>query len=329
MCYQILPLGGRPDVRLNMYVKYFSKILVSFLIPLSFVFPQSPPPTDQDCLICHGKPEISQITKDGIMRTLYVDPDKWSQDVHRQGHLTCVHCHIYADPFLHFREGFIDVDCARCHPIEAEEYQKNIHLTFTTATPGKELPLCYHCHTKHNVLPHDDPSSSVHESHIGKTCGSCHAEVMVKGILSGTSLGKISGHRKGDISEKFDMNVCLNCHYQDSAHGAKRVYKDFCIRCHDVRSKGNVVMGPTHLNSTRWAGINFIEDGLLFLLLVVSGTALLYRSRRGIIKKIVEWHQNMKIPATEIPERRENDGDGEEEQAPPSDDENQGDNENR
>lgn len=297
-----------------MHLKYVIALTFTTLLPFSFADAQSSAFSDQDCLACHGKPEISQIMHDGNLRTLYVDPEKWSQDIHHHGKLTCVDCHTNANPFLHFREGFIDVDCARCHPIEAEEYQKNIHLTFTTITPGKELPLCYHCHTKHNILRHDDPLSSVHESHVGETCGACHPEVMVKGILDGTSLGKISGHRKGDISEKFDMNVCINCHYQDSAHGAKRVYKDFCTRCHDVRSKGNLVIGPTHLNATRWAGLNFFGNGLLFLLFFASGTLLVFRSRKRIVARIASWQENMKMPvvpeepaphATETAEKQE------------------------
>jgi hypothetical protein len=289
-----------------MYLKYLTNIITAILILLSSAFPQSSPPSDKDCLTCHGKPEIAQILNDGKTRTLYVDPDEWSQDVHYLGKLTCIHCHTQANPLLHFREGFVDVDCARCHPIEEEEYQKNIHLTFNTITEGKELPLCYHCHTKHNILRHDDPSSSVHESHIEETCGSCHPEIMVKSILAGSSLGKISGHRKGDLSEKFDMSVCLNCHYEDSAHGAKRVYKDFCTRCHDVRSKGNIVMGPTHLDDKRWAGLNFIENGMLLLLLLGSGTLLFYKSRQGMMGKMREWQNKMKLPADEEKEKEGN-----------------------
>ena len=279
-----------------MHLKYLSAIFLLVLIPLTPAFPQSSTFSDQDCLTCHGKPEISQIMSDGNIRTLYVDSQKWSQDIHHLGKLTCIDCHTNANPFLHFREGYIDVDCARCHPIEAEEYQKNIHLTFTTISPGKELPLCYHCHTKHNILRHDDPLSSVHELNVGETCGTCHPEVMVRGILEGTSLGKISGHRKGDISDTFDMNVCIDCHYQDSAHGAKRVYKDFCTRCHDVRSKGNLVMGPTHLDAARWARLNSVGNGLFLLLFIASGTWLLYKSRKGIKTKITGWRNNMKIP---------------------------------
>ena len=238
---------------------------------------------------------------DGNLRTLYVDPEKWSQDIHHLGNLTCVDCHTNAHPLLHFREGFIDVDCARCHPIEEEEYQKNIHLTFSTITPGKELPLCYHCHTKHNILKHDDPESSVHESNVGETCRACHPEIMAKGILEGTSLGKISGHRKGDLAEKFDMNVCISCHYQDSAHGAKRVYKDFCTRCHDVQSKGNLIMGPTHLNAARWSGLNYVGNGLLFFLLLMSGSLFVLKSRKRIVSRIAAWQENMKMPV--VPEK--------------------------
>lgn len=310
-----------------MYLKYLANILVAVLILFSPLFPRSPLPSDQDCLTCHGKPEISQITPDGKTRSLYVDPDEWARDIHYQGKMTCVHCHVYATPLLHFREGFIDVDCARCHPIEAEEYQKNIHLTFTSITEGKELPLCYHCHTKHHILRHDDPSSSVHESRIGETCGTCHPEVMVKNILKGSSLGKISGHRKGDLSEKFDMSVCISCHYEDSAHGAKRVYKDFCTGCHDVRSKGNIVMGPTHLDDKRWAGLNLSENGLLLLLLLGTGTMFLVRSRHGILEKITAWHQKMKVMPEEGEHKKENNPSAINDEPPPSRGKNRGDDE--
>ena len=298
-----------------MQLRYLIFTAIGLLLFFTSVNGQSPAFSDEDCLSCHGKPEISQIMHDGSLRSLHVDPEEWSRDIHHQGQISCIDCHTNAKPFLHFREGFIDVDCARCHPIEAEEYQKNVHQTFRTATPGKELPLCYHCHTKHHILRHDDPQSSVHESQIGKTCGTCHPEIMVKGILEGTSLGKISGHRKGDLAEKYDMHVCLNCHYQDSAHGAKRVYKDFCTRCHDVRSKGELIMGPTHLDDARWSSLNIIGNALFFLLLAASGTAIVYKSRKRISSRIAAWWENMKIPVapeettpkpSEIADKQEN-----------------------
>jgi hypothetical protein len=251
---------------------------------------------DDDCLKCHGKPDLSQITADGRARSVFVDPQKWSRDIHKKKGLACVDCHIYANPFIHFREGSIKANCARCHPEEEEEYLKNIHLTFDPekVTVGKELPLCYHCHTRHQVLKHDDPASSVSEKHIGETCGACHAEVMISSILKGSSLGKISGHRKGDLSEKFDMNVCINCHYADSAHGNKRVYKVFCSRCHDPASKGNVLMGGTHTDSARWSTLNLVAVGILFLFLVAVFLIQGYRSSGKIIQDAKKFFSEMK-----------------------------------
>ncbi len=275
------------------------RLIVVFFISFFFFvqqpFSQSHSYSDQECLSCHGKPDIAQIMIDGKVRSLFVDPEEWSQDIHHKGQLLCVDCHTLANPYLHLREGFIDVDCARCHPEEEEEYQKNIHLAFKIPSPGKELPLCFHCHTKHHVLRHDDPSSSIHEENIGETCGSCHAEVMVQGVLAGSSLGKISGHRKGDISEKFDMNVCINCHYEDSAHGAKRVYKDFCSRCHDVRSAANVVMGPTHTALPRFSWLNYANSGLVLSFTIGIFILLLCRSRKSIASGVKSWLGHMKI----------------------------------
>ena len=255
---------------------------------------QSPTYEDEGCLVCHGKPEIFQITQNGNIRSLYVNPGEWSQDIHHKSTIRCVDCHIDANPFLHFREGFIDANCARCHPEEEEEYQKNIHLTFSASSPNKELPLCFHCHTKHHVLRHDNSSSSTHEKNIGRTCGSCHPEVMVKAILWGTSLGKISGHRKGDISEKFEMRVCLKCHFEDAAHGSKRPYQDFCSRCHDIRSKGSTFMGPTHLKSKRWINLNYTGDGLILLLIAGACIVVGYRSRKGISHKLRAFSLHLK-----------------------------------
>ena len=252
--------------------------------------------TDEDCLQCHRKPDLSQITADGRSRSVFVDPQKWSEDVHQKKGLTCVDCHLYASPFVHFREGNIKANCARCHPEEEEEYLKNIHLTFRpeNVTAGKELPLCYHCHSKHQVLKHDDPDSTVGENNVGDTCGECHAEVMIGSILKGSSLGKISGHRKGDLSEKFDMNICISCHYADSAHGNKRVYKVFCSRCHDPASKGNLLMGGTHTDSTRWSILNMVAVGILFIFIVALFLVQGYRSSGKIIRYIKKIRSELK-----------------------------------
>jgi len=90
--------------------------------------PKTPLYTDQECLACHGDINLAQVLNDGTIRSLYVDPEAWTQDVHKMGDLLCVDCHTHANPYVHFREGFLDVDCAKCHPEQSEEYLKNVHF---------------------------------------------------------------------------------------------------------------------------------------------------------------------------------------------------------
>jgi hypothetical protein len=215
------------------------------------------------------------------------------------GQLSCVDCHTHANPYVHFREGFMDVDCAKCHPEQSEEYLKNVHFKSTPLSPEREVPLCYDCHTKHNILYHDNPSASIHEKNIETTCGECHPEVMVKGILRGSSIGKISGHRKGDLSEKFEMAICIQCH--NPAHGSNSVYKDFCTRCHDPKQRASVAIGPTHLNSTKWMGFNTVGGGLALFLILGTFVYMGYKSRKTFGMRIRSWHESMKV----IEEHRE------------------------
>ena len=106
-------------------------IFLSLLIFYNYSFSQNSIYTDQDCLSCHGKSDIFQITKDGKVRSLFVDPEEWAQDIHHKGNMTCVDCHTYSNPYVHFREGVVDVDCARCHPQDAEEYPFNLCCSFS------------------------------------------------------------------------------------------------------------------------------------------------------------------------------------------------------
>ena len=249
--------------------------------------------TDQECLVCHGDANLAQVLSDGTVRSLYVDPEAWTQDVHKSGQLSCVDCHTHANPYVHFREGFMDVDCAKCHPEQSEEYLKNVHFEFSPLLPKRRLPLCYDCHTKHRILRHDHPSASINENNIETTCGECHPEVMVRGLFKGFSLGKISGHRKGDISEKFDMTICIQCH--NPSHGSGTVYKDYCTRCHNPDKKANIAIGPTHLNSMKWTGYNTLGGSLTLFLILGTFAYLGYRSRGRLWKMVKDWHDSMKV----------------------------------
>ena len=274
----------------------FTALLFLFI---HYAFSEAPDFKDQDCLECHGKPNLSQILSNGTTRSLYVNPEEWDRDIHHLSQITCLDCHVNANPYLHFREGYIDVNCETCHRAETEEYRRNVHFEYAPLSPNRELPLCYHCHTRHSVLKLDNPLSSVHQKNIANTCGECHAEVMISSLLHGSSLGKISGHRKGDISEQFDMKLCIHCH--NPAHSSTGVSKDFCARCHDVNKKANLLMGPTHLSSKKWMKLNHLQGGLAILFLLGTVVFVGYRSRKGILIKCQTWLKSMEKEEEEPP----------------------------
>jgi hypothetical protein len=117
---------------------------------------------------------------------------------------------------------------------------------------------------------------------------------MVKGLFKGSSIGKISGHRKGDISEKYDMDICIQCH--NPAHGSNTVYEEFCTRCHDPDRTANPVIGPTHLDSTKWISFNTMGGGLVLVLILGTFVYLGFKSRGELGRRIKDWHDSMKVP---------------------------------
>jgi cytochrome b subunit of formate dehydrogenase len=130
--------------------------------------------------------------------------------------------------------------CAQCHAEDAEVTrtynipQDQILKRYTQSIHGEGLfkqglvvtAVCTSCHTGHNVLPHDDPRSTIHKKNIRATCMQCH------GLIEEV-------HRKviaGELWEKLGaVPICVECHLP---HEARRVRYDTnmenedCLRCH-------------------------------------------------------------------------------------------------
>jgi cytochrome b subunit of formate dehydrogenase len=74
-------------------------------------------------------------------------------------------------------------DCHRAGEVAATRYrgmQKDIVLHYQTSIHGqnveKHTAICTDCHDSHNILPSEDPHSTVNNKNIGLMCGKCHAE---------------------------------------------------------------------------------------------------------------------------------------------------------
>jgi len=159
------------------------------------------------CWDCHGSHDIVGPTAPNSRVTKFQIP------------FMCGRCHKEGTPVSQTYD--IPQDSIQTHysfGVHAEGlYQKGLTVS----------AVCTDCHTAHNVLPHTDPSSSIHASNIPSTCQKCHGrieDVHAKVI-------------RGELWEKepHKIPVCIDCH---EPHRTRRlVYEESisdkeCMTCH-------------------------------------------------------------------------------------------------
>lgn len=226
---------------------------------------------NRECLDCHGDPKLVQVLGSGELRSIFVDPSLWEGDVHNQKGIKCMDCHSQASPRSHPRKGLVEADCTRCHPEDSAAFLATTHARMEGLT-DRALPQCYDCHTAHAVRKKEDPKSTVHVNQIKETCRECHPEIMPGGVLNRLALFRISGHRKEDVSKKFDMRVCILCHQEGAAHGQARIYHGMCNDCHMPRVK-TAMLGMHLIPVLREQPVTFALkylDGILALSVLLA-----------------------------------------------------------
>jgi hypothetical protein len=130
----------------------------------------------------------------------------------------CVQCHA---------EG-AEVERAYDLPREQvlERYTQSIHGHGLYQQGLSVTAVCTSCHTGHNVLPHEDPASTIHKDKVSETCMQCHGQIE-------------QVHREVIAAELWEVEgivpICVECH---SPHEVRRVFYDTnmsnadCLRCH-------------------------------------------------------------------------------------------------
>jgi len=159
------------------------------------------------CSDCHGKHDIRSHT----------DPDSPTATINVP--VLCGKCHREGSPV------------SRTHTID----QSNILSNYSQSIHGEGLyrqgltvtAVCTSCHTAHDILPHEDPRSSINRNNITRTCTHCHARIeqvhrqVIDGKLWETEPGKIP--------------VCVDCHsphkIRNVLYPAGAANRD-CLRCH-------------------------------------------------------------------------------------------------
>jgi cytochrome b subunit of formate dehydrogenase len=101
---------------------------------------------------------------------------------------TCESCHsshsITRVDAQGFRMSMMN-QCGRCHQEYAETFFETYHGKVTQL--GSEgAAKCYDCHGTHNILPPEDPESTLSQRRVVETCGQCHprAHLEFAGYLS-------------------------------------------------------------------------------------------------------------------------------------------------
>ncbi len=142
--------------------------------------------------------------------------------------------------------------CGKCHKegTKVSELktisQRNVLANYSQSIHGEGLfkrglivtAVCNDCHKSHNILPHQDPRSSINKNNIAHTCQQCHAQiekVHVK-VIEGKLWEK----------EPHKIPACVDCH---QPHKVRRVVyeeiytDDYCMECHNNKNLQYTIEG--------------------------------------------------------------------------------------
>ncbi|MGB3552459.1 MAG: cytochrome c3 family protein [Candidatus Binatus sp.] len=213
-------------------LQYFALLVCLMIASAGQAAPAAPdPPSNDDCLKCHGNLDASAKFTDGETLSLYVDSESFAHSVHG-GKLACTNCHTNITAVPHAARQFKDrramdlayyESCKQCHFAEYTRLLDGVH--YAALEKGKEkAPTCVDCHGSHAMGPPAKP-----RMHISETCAKCHTAV-------GAAYAR-SAHAAGLAKGNPDVPVCTDCHHaHDNANPMTTAshlrISELCARCH-------------------------------------------------------------------------------------------------
>ena len=136
---------------------------------------------------------------------------------------TCGQCHKEGSPV------------SRTHDIDQDDplgnYSQSIHGKGLYDKGLRVTAVCTSCHTSHDILPHEDPRSTINVDNVAATCTTCHAQI------ERVHRKVINGRLWEDEPHKIPS--CVDCH---EPHKVRQAYypsgmanRD-CMTCHAAQS---------------------------------------------------------------------------------------------
>ncbi|HEX3320544.1 MAG TPA: cytochrome b/b6 domain-containing protein [Terriglobales bacterium] len=183
------------------------------LCTLSLAAKQSPKPTNDECLVCHGDAGLST-EREGKSVSLAVDPEKFKTSMHGSI-LSCVDCHQDVATSPHDKTP-AKVSCATCHADQQAAYDRSFHAKAIKAGDGKAA-TCTDCHgSPHELLAAADTKSKVNHANLAATCGTCHGQKFVMEASGHSAQPYLSYqesvHGRAVAAGSEKAAVCTDCH---------------------------------------------------------------------------------------------------------------------
>ncbi len=187
--------------------------------PASKVSKLSQPDT---CGVCHGDkdrvpPHIAQRKPiESYRHTIHAQMVKEGKPA-----AACADCHgahnvrLPSDPASPVYHERVPETCGRCHESVVNEYKRSVHGK-ALALGIREAPACTDCHGEHTIRAPKEPSSSVQQGMVTKTCSGCHESQRIQGKF-GLPSDRLKSYRDtyhGLASQRGSLKVanCASCH---------------------------------------------------------------------------------------------------------------------
>ncbi|MBZ0198342.1 MAG: hypothetical protein K8H86_00625, partial [Ignavibacteriaceae bacterium] len=237
-------LRRRKSFKFSLSIIKSNLIFAFFIFQFLIISGKAVAQENSDCFGCHDDETLTG-TKNGRTISVYVSETKFTQYVH--GEVPCIGCHVdLKDSEFPHNEDLQPAKCGGCHTAEQDEHAKSLHGK-ALARGDNLAPTCKSCHGGHDILPVNDPKSSVYPMKIPFLCGRCHQE--------GTKVQRQRTIHQDHILENFSESIhgqgllkkglivapnCASCHTPHSilphtdpnSSISKKNIAATCTKCH-------------------------------------------------------------------------------------------------
>ncbi len=196
------------------------------------------------CLQCHYEGNV-------VGAPVERKPEKYKESVHGKAlekgdprAPDCRDCHTShsvrqaSDSASTVNKRHVPETCGRCHLSVFTAYSQSVHGT-ALSKGILESAACSDCHREHDLLPKDDPRSSLYPQNVANTCATCHQNETLMRKL-GIPVKQVQAFKESfhGVAIEFGFLKVANC---VSCHG----YHDILPQS-DIRSS----IHPTNLAKT-------------------------------------------------------------------------------